>query len=303
MPDVSVIIVNWNARDYLLKCLASLRSGLGRLDAEVIVVDNASSDGSARAVREGFPEVKLLEQDENLGFARANNIGMRESSAGYVCLVNSDVIVLDGSLEELHRFLEARPEAALAGPRVLNPDESLQPTCRRFPSLRGSLLSAIGLDGWNYFSHDRTARVEALSGCLLMIRRKAIDDVGMLDERFFFYAEDKDWCKRFHDAGYENWYCTEAEAVHYGGSSSGLAPVRFYVEMQKANLKYWEKHRGRAARAAYVAITLLHQLVRFARSGALYILKPAERRSAAHKAKRSAACLKWLLTGGDAAQP
>lgn len=301
MPDVSVIIVNWNARDYLLKCLGSLPSGLGSLEAEVIVVDNASSDGSAQAVRERFPEVKVLQQDENLGFAKANNIGMRESKGRYICLVNSDVVVLGGCLEELLRFLERHPVAALAGPRVLNPDESLQPTCRRFPSLGGSLLSAVGLDGWNYFSHDRTARVEALSGCLLMARRKAVDEVGMLDERFFFYAEDKDWCKRFHDAGHEVWYCTEAEAVHYGGSSSALAPVRFYIEMQKANLGYWEKHRGAAARGAYVAITLMHQLIRFARSGALYALKPAERRSAAHKARRSAACLKWLLTGEKAA--
>ncbi len=301
MPDLSVIIVNWNAREYLMKCLRSLPDGLGSLDAEVIVVDNASSDGSARAVTERFPGVKVLEQSENLGFARANNIGIRESTGRYVCLVNSDVVLLDGCLEELLKFLEARPRAALAGPRVLNQDESLQPTCRRFPSLGGSLLSAIGLDGWNYFAHERSERVEALSGCILMARRKAIDEIGILDERFFFYAEDKDWCKRFHDAGYENWYCTEAEAVHYGGSSSALAPVRFYIEMQKANLKYWEKHRGTAARAAYLAIVLVHQAVRCAGSGALYVLKPAERRSAAHKARRSAACLRWLLTGGNAA--
>lgn len=301
MPDVSVIIVNWNARDYLLKCLGSLRSGLGSLEAEVIVVDNASSDGSAAAVRERFPEARVLEQSENLGFARANNIGMRESSGEYLCLVNSDVVVLDGCLEALRKFLGSLPRAALAGPRVLNPDGSLQRTCRRFPSLRGSLLSAIGLDDRNYFSQEKTARVEALSGCLLMARRKAVDEIGMLDERFFFYAEDKDWCKRFHDAGYENWYCAEAEAIHYGGGSSALAPVRFYIEMQKANLEYWDKHSGAVARAAYLAIVLLHQVLRFARSGALYILKPAERRSAAHKARRSAACLKWLLTGENAA--
>ncbi|MBE7415680.1 MAG: glycosyltransferase family 2 protein [Deltaproteobacteria bacterium] len=301
MPDVSVIIVNWNARDYLLKCLGSLRSGLGSLEAEVIVVDNASSDGSAAAVRERFPEARVLEQSENLGFARANNIGMRESSGEYLCLVNSDVVVLDGCLEALRKFLGSLPRAALAGPRVLNPDGSLQRTCRRFPSLPGSLLSAIGLDDRNYFSQEKTARVEALSGCLLMARRKAVDEIGMLDERFFFYAEDKDWCKRFHDAGYENWYCAEAEAIHYGGGSSALAPVRFYIEMQKANLGYWEKHSGAVARAAYLAIILFHQVLRFARSGALYIFKPAERRSAAHKARRSAACLKWLLTGENAA--
>ncbi|HEY4705913.1 MAG TPA: glycosyltransferase family 2 protein [Thermodesulfobacteriota bacterium] len=301
MTDVSIIIVSWNARGLLLKCLESIPRGLGGLKAEVIVVENASSDGSAEAVKKMFPGVRLLPQKENLGFAKANNIGIRESAGRYVCLINSDVVVLPGCIERLFLLLEERPTAAIAAPKVLNPDMTLQASCRRFPSLPGAMLSTLGLDRLNYFPHDRTRRVEAVSGCFMLARREAIDAVGPLDERFFFYAEDKDWCKRFHDARWDVYYHPDAKAIHYGGSSSSLAPVAFYVEMQKANIKYWRKHRGAPARTLYVMIVLLHQSMRLAASGARYALRPKHREHSAHKARRSAACLKWLITGAKAA--
>ncbi len=301
MPDISIIIVSWNAREFLLKCLESIPSGIGGLDAEVIVVDNASSDGSARAVRDMYPGVKLLPQSENLGFARANNIGIRGSTGQYVCLINSDVIVLPGCIEKLFFFLNEHPGAAIAAPKVLNPDMTVQPSCWRFPSLPGALLSSIGLDRLNYFPLDRTRRVEAVSGCFMMVRRKAIDGVGLLDERFFFYAEDKDWCKRFHDSNWEAYLYPEARAIHYGGSSSSLAPVAFYVELQKANIKYWRKHRGSLARGIYLAIVLFHQTARFAAAMAKCALWPWRKAVSAHKARRSAACLKWIITGAKAA--
>ncbi|OGQ62982.1 MAG: hypothetical protein A3I81_06695 [Deltaproteobacteria bacterium RIFCSPLOWO2_02_FULL_55_12] len=296
MADITIIIVSWNAREYLLRCLKSLECGLGELEAEVIVVDNASTDGSAEAVRELYPEVKLLVQKENLGFARANNIGIRQSTGKYVCLVNSDVIVLEGCMERLFFFMEETPLVALAGPLVFNPDMTLQRTCRSFPSLKSALCSAIGLDGWNYPPHDAIRKVEAISGCFMMARKEVMDEVGLLDERFFFYAEDMDWCKRFHNAGWETVFYPEARAIHYGGSSSALAPVRFYVEMQKANLKYWKKHSGPLKRSAYLSIVFLHQALRIARSAIQFTLDPSGREAAAHKAKRSAACLKWLFT-------
>lgn len=301
MMDVSIIIVSWNARGLLLKCLESIPRGLGRLEAEVIVVDNASSDGSAEAVRESFPGVRLLPQKDNLGFAKANNIGIRESAGRYVCLINSDVVVLPGCIERLHLFIEDMPGAAIVAPKVLNPDMTLQASCRRFPSLPGALFTTLGLDRLNYLPHDRTRRVDAVSGCFMLVRREAIDAVGPLDERFFFYAEDKDWCKRFHDAGWGVYYRPEAKAIHYGGQSSSLAPVAFYIEMQKANIKYWRKHRGALARTLYVMIVLLHQSIRLAASAARYALRPKHKKISAHKARRSAACLKWLITGAKAA--
>jgi hypothetical protein len=133
-----------------------------------------------------------------------------------------------------------------------------------------------------------------------MVRREALEQVGELDERFFMYAEDLDWCKRFVDAGWETAYLKEAEAVHYGGQSSANTPVRFYVEMQKANLAYYLKHRGRLVAGIYAAIVFAHQLLRVARGSVLVLLHPASRAENTFKVQRSVACLRWLLRASEA---
>lgn len=301
MTDLSFVIVSWNARDFLAGCLESIaRLGPG-FSTEVIVVDNASADGSAEAVRASFPAVRLVALEENLGFAKANNIGISLSSGEYVLLVNSDVVVLEGCVEALYAYMSAHPEAGLAGPMVLNPDMTLQPTSRRLPTIRGAIFSAMGLDRLNYATHDRTTDAEALSGCFMMARAEAIRDVGGLDERFFFYAEDKDWCKRFRDSGWKVVFYPGARAIHYGGQSSSIAPARFFVEMHKANLAYWRKHRGRAAADLYLLITVLHQVLRIMRGALLMAVRPAELEASSLKVKRSAACLRWIFSGREAA--
>lgn len=300
MPEVSIIIVSWNAREYLIGCLMSLYAE-DLPWAEIIAVDNGSSDGSLEAVEELFPEVRLIRSDENLGFAKANNIGIMASSGRYVCLMNSDVVVLGNCLETLKARMDSDPSAGLVCPKVLNPDMTLQPTCRRFPSIKGALLSAIGLDSMNYMPHDSVMEAEAVSGCFMLARRTAIDRTGLLDERFFFYAEDKDWCRRIKNSGWKIIYLPEAKAVHYGGSSSSAAPVRFYIELHKANLKYWRKHHGSARAAVYLAIVMLHQALRIGSAAVVFALVPGRRTSEASKVKRSAACLRWLLSGKEAA--
>jgi GT2 family glycosyltransferase len=299
MPEVSIIIVSWNAREYLIGCLMSLYEE-DLPWAEIIVVDNGSSDGSPEAVEELFPEVRLIRSDENLGFAKANNIGIVASAGRYVCLINSDVVVLGGCLEVLKDQMDSDPSAGLVCPRVLNPDMTLQKTCRRFPSIKGSLLSAIGLDSRNYMRHDSVMEAEAVSGCFMLVRRAAIDQAGLLDERFFFYAEDKDWCRRIRNSGWKIIYFPEAKAVHYGGSSSSAAPVKFYIELHKANLKYWRKHHGSVKTAVYLAIVMLHQALRIGSAAVLFVLIPGRRTNEASKVKRSAACLRWLLSGKEA---
>lgn len=299
MPEVSIIIVSWNAREYLIGCLMSLYEE-DLPWAEIIVVDNGSSDGSPEAVEELFPEVRIIRSDENLGFAKANNIGIMASAGKYVCLVNSDVVVLGGCLEALKSRMDSDPSAGLVCPKVLNPDMTLQPTLRRFPSIKGALLSAIGLDSRNCMPHDRVMEAEAVSGCFMLVRRAAIDQAGLLDERFFFYAEDKDWCRRIRNSGWKIIFLPEAKAVHYGGSSSSAAPVRFYIELHKANLKYWRKHHGSAWAAVYLAIVMLHQALRIGSAAIVFTLRPGRRTSEASKVKRSAACLRWLLSGKEA---
>lgn len=297
MIDISVIIVSWNAREYLLKCLDSLYSSAEALTTEVIVVDNASSDGSPEAVELRFPDVRVIRTGSNLGFAKANNIGIKASTGKYVCLINSDVVLLDGCLQRLYECLEANPAAAVAGPRVLNPDMTLQRSCRKFPAIKNSLISAAGLEKFNFLPHRGLAEAEVISGCFLMALRKAVDEVGVLDESFFFYAEDTDWCKRFHDNGWKLLWCPDARAVHYGGASSSHAPVKFYIEMYKANLIYWKKHKGALSTAAFMAITAAHQLTRMLKGTVIFLFRPEKKDEGAHNIKRSAAFLKWLVSG------
>jgi GT2 family glycosyltransferase len=247
--DISVVVVSWNAKDYLMDCLRSLLFPKTSQTMEIIVVDNASTDGSPEAVIEQFPEVILIRNEKNLGFAKANNIGISRSTGKYVCLINSDVIILSDCIVKLYYFMETTPSIGMLGPKILNSDRSLQSSCRRFPSLWNNFCPAIGLDRlfpaskffcgehMFYFRHDKMQKVEVLVGCFLMIRRKALEQVGYLDEQFFMYAEDIDLCKRFWDAGWEVAFSPHAEAIHYRGASSANAPIRFSVEQEKSLLQ------------------------------------------------------------------
>jgi GT2 family glycosyltransferase len=306
--DLSIIIVSWNAKGHLINCLNSL-SKLNRSDWEIIVVDNNSEDGSHEEVETKFPHVKLIKNKENLGFAKANNIGIRASSGRYICLINSDVIVLDGCIEKLIEFMDKNPSVGMSGPRILNPDHTLQHNCFHFPSIRNNLSQALGLNKlfpkspffseqiMKYWPHDCERRVDALNGCFLMVRRKAIDEVGLLDEDFFFYGEDIDWCRQFRDSGWEVVFYPEAATIHFGGASSSNAPVKFYLEMQKADLQYWRKHHGRLGQSVYWMIILLRQLVRLPVYVLIYIFRPGARRGEAlFKLKRALTCIRWLFT-------
>ena len=304
--DVSAVIVSWNARGHLVNCLNSLLANK-RGRCEIIVVDNNSTDGSPEMVESQFPQVKLIRNKENLGFAKANNIGIRVCTGRYICLINSDVIVLDGCIDKLMEFMDKNQLAGMAGPRILNPDHTLQFSCFHFPGIRNNLSQALGLNKlfpkssffseqtMKYWPHDCERKVDVLNGCFWMVRRKAMDQVGLLDENFFFYGEDIDWCKRFNDAGWEVKFYPGAEAIHFGGASSGNAPIRFYIEMQKADLQYWRKHHGRLGRSAYWMIILLRQLVRLPVYVLVYIFLHGARSNAVFKMKRSIACIRWLF--------
>ncbi len=301
MKDVSFIIVSWNAKKYLVECLSSIRDDARGVDHEVLVVDNASTDGSQEAVKALFPGTRLIGQSTNTGFAAANNAGIRESKGRYIFLVNSDIKIIRGCVGRVVRYLDKNRGAGLVGPRVLNADGTLQLSCRRAPSLGRNLLAALGFESiWKdllYHPHDRTREVDVLSGCFIAARREAVEEAGLLDERFFFYAEDKDWCKRLKAAGWKIVYLPEAEALHYGGKSSANAPLRYYIEMHRANLRYWAKHHG-GLKYAYLAIAALHQAVRVIRGGVLSSTKKGRREENRHKVERSLGCLRWIFTEG-----
>jgi len=304
---VSVIIVSWNTRDILLQCLASLSPETCRYPMESIVVDNASSDGSADAVAARHPNVRLIRNTENLGFAKANNQGICVSTGRYLCLVNSDVKVLPDCITRLVNYCEQHQGVGMVGPRIIGGDGALQRSCRGFPTVWNMFCRALALDtlfsrqklftGYALLHSPQTALAPAdiLTGCFWLVRREALEQVGGLDESFFMYGEDMDWCKRFWDQGWHLVFVPEAEAIHYGGASSSNAPVRFYIERQKADLQYWEKHHSAFGAAYFFAVSCLHQILRAAGYSIASLVNRNARDTSLHKVKRSVACLKWLL--------
>ena len=337
MCELSVVIVSWNAREYLLGAVDSILTTARRHGVEIIVVDNASGDGSPEAVAARFPDVTLIRNPTNLGFARANNIGIRAGHGRLVALVNSDVTVLPECLDTLIDFMDAHPRAGMAGPLVLNTDGTVQHSHWDFPSRGGALARTLALDtlvkrgarsaerGEGALARmlgldtlrlklakepaapaastgtvttsaaNDGAAVEVLSGCFMVLRRTALEEVGLLDEDFYIYGEDMDLCRRFHAAGWEVHHVAAARAIHAGGASSANAPVRFFLELQKANLHYWTKHHGRGGRRFFLANTFIHHLLRLVPRVMMYVLYPPRRILTSQKIKRSAACMKWIL--------
>ncbi|HTZ48939.1 MAG TPA: glycosyltransferase family 2 protein [Verrucomicrobiae bacterium] len=304
--DISVVIVSWNARRYLQECLKSLEDSPANRSMEVIVVDNASTDGSPEMVETEFPWVKLVKADQNLGFAKANNVGIRLSKGRYVSLINSDVKVLPDCLGTLADYLDQHPDIGNVGPRVLNGDLSLQGSCRRFPTLWNNACMAIGLSGakhrffsgehMQYFAHDREMDVQVLVGCFWMVRKEAFEKAGLLDEDFFMYAEDVDWCKRCWNAGWRVAFNPSAEAIHYRGGSSVNDPVRFAVEQQRAVLHYWAKHHGWMGRLGIGTILFCRSLARYLYGATSRIAKLAPAEEGDNRMRISSACMQALVT-------
>lgn len=304
---LSLVIVAWNAKKYVWECLTSLlQATKDHVSSEIIVVDNDSSDGTPQLVSESFPLVKLIRNNNNLGFAKAMNIGIKEANGEFIYLINSDVVVPEDSLEKMLCYMQENQDIGLLAPKMRGPDGTVQRSTMRFPTVWSTFCQAVALDSlfsgskvfggflMRDFGHDRTMDVDVLNGWFWMLRRSALDQVGLLDERFFIYGEDIDWCRRFHLAGWRVVFYHEASAVHYGGASSARAPIRFYIEMQRANLQYWEKHYGWLATWGFLLNSWLHHLIRVIGYGTLCILDRSRRDEAVFKVKRSLASLLWL---------
>lgn len=310
-PVLSVIIVTWNAKRYALECLESLHAHRSGLEVEVIVVDNASSDGTLQAIRSQFPGVKLIENESNFGFARANNIGIAVSRGKYVCLVNSDVLIPPGCFDNIVEFMERNPDIGLLGPKMLSPGGGIGASVMRLPTVWNTLCCAFGfhtifprsklLGGFEMkgYPYDAIDDVEVLTGWFWVVPRVALTQVGGLDEQFFIYGEDIDWCHRFRAAGWRVVFYPAAEALHYGAASSAEAPTRFYVEMRRANLQYFRKHHAWLAVAGYRLAIWIHELVRVAGYAILYCCSGRRRPGAAVKVGRSISCIRWLAGDGS----
>lgn len=257
-PDVSIIVTNYNTRDLLRACFASMEGRLGRPWLEVILVDNASADGSAEMTREEFPDVRVFVQERNEGFAHANNRGIRASRGRHVLILNSDTEIVDDALERMRDHMEAHPDIGALGARLLNTDGTVQLSCRSFPSYRTVLFHRYSLMTRlfprNRYSaeylmtdtnHDETMDVDWVSGACMMVRRETMDAVGLLDEGFFMYAEDVDWCYRMKQAGWRVCYLPQAEVRHHIGRSTRNVPYRMTYERHRSMWRFYRKHYSR----------------------------------------------------------
>jgi hypothetical protein len=252
-PLLSICIVNWNTKEDLAKALASLPEG-HVADREVIVVDNASSDGSPAMVRSRFPAVKLLQNAENVGFSRAYNRALQEATGRYLLVLNPDCVIHPGALSRLIEFMESNPEAGAVGPRLLNADGTLQFSCRRFPTFAAGLFRNTPLGrifpGNRYsrqylmmeWDHSLPQEVDWISGAAMLIRRPTLEEVGPLDEGFFMYCEDVDWCYRARQKGWKIYYLPTAVITHLIGRSSDQRPRAMVVEFHRSMRRFYRKH-------------------------------------------------------------
>ena len=287
MSQASAVVVTYNALPWLERCLESVRG------VEAVVVDHGSTDGTVAFARERFPEVEVVEE-ENRGLAYGWNTGVARTSGRYVLLLNADAWLDPGALDALVAFADAHPRAAVVGPRLRNPDGTLQRSVRGFPTLwrlateylflrklapRSRALNAFYAGG---FAHDETREAEFLMGAVLLVRREAIEDAGPADDAFFLFSEETDWCYRFRRAGWQVLFFPGAGATHVLGASHA---GRLFTEQVKGHLRFLAKHRGER----YAERARLLLLVSLRLRGALY-------RGERGQSYRAAAS--WLASGG-----
>ena len=243
--DLSVIILNYNTKDFLLPCIKGMVNHTTGLDYEIIIVDNASTDGTVAYIKEKilprFPQAKLLESQENKGFSAGNNAGISRSAGRYCLIMNPDIVIWDNSLKTMVDYMDANPKVGIAGPRLLSPDGSLQHFVYQFPSPQVLLYRRTPLARFGFaqkaihkylmmdWDHSDNRTVDWVQGSCMIARRNAIKQVGLMDERFFLFLEDTDWCRRFWEKGWEARYLSDVEIIHYHGRASVAS--HFYLSL------------------------------------------------------------------------
>jgi N-acetylglucosaminyl-diphospho-decaprenol L-rhamnosyltransferase len=296
LPDLTIVIVSWNVAPLLRNCLQSiLDSPHAHVDQEgllsiadyslqVCVVDNASCDGSVEMVQREFPWVQLIASAQNLGFTAGNNLALGRYRGRHVLLLNPDTRVVDDALVQLLGALEARPAVGVVGPQLRYPDGSLQPSRRRFPTLMTALMESTLLEQW--FPHNRWAQsyrmadtpddlfqqVDWVTGACMLVRGEVLERVGLLDERFFMYSEELDWCRRIVDDDWQVLYWPQAVVVHYEGQSSDQVIAARHIRFETSKILYFRKHHGPWQAMLLRAFLLATYLFRLNEEAAKYLV-------------------------------
>jgi N-acetylglucosaminyl-diphospho-decaprenol L-rhamnosyltransferase len=284
MTDISVIIINWNTRDLLADCIDSIEQTNTGLKLEIIVVDNASTDGSSEMLRKKYPHVRCIENSENVGFARANNQAMRVATSPFFLLWNSDAFATPGAIQALFNLAQTHPRAGLVGAQLRNPDGTFQASYTPFPSLWQEFLILTGLGRMRFGNHypsrgpqesSGPQKVDYVEGACMLVRREVFEQTGGLDEGFFMYAEEVDWCYSIKQAGWEIWYQPAAVVTHLGGASSTGRRTQREADLYRSRVRFFRKHYGDLPATllkwqiyGLTAIKLgVHQILRWASRG------------------------------------
>ncbi|TMV50788.1 glycosyltransferase family 2 protein [Paenibacillus mesophilus] len=253
--DLSIVIVNYNTKELTLTCLQSLYQSKTTYKYEIILIDNCSVDGSVQSAFELYPRVNLILNAENVGFSKANNQGIDIAKGRFILLLNSDTVVEPDTLEAMLRFMDDHPEVGASGCKVVLPDGTLDKACRRgFPTPLTTFYYVLGLSKlfsksprfnsyhMEYLNEDEAYPIDCLVGAFMMVRREVIEQVGKLDERFFMYFEDTDWCFRIQKAGWINYYYPKTKITHFKRGSSRGRPYRITYEFHRAMKLFYDKH-------------------------------------------------------------
>jgi GT2 family glycosyltransferase len=268
--DISIIIVNWNSKDYLQKCIASILEWTSHVDFEIVVIDSASFDGADKMLKQCYPQVRFIQSDINLGFAKANNVAFRSSIGSHILFLNPDTQLIGPAIKILFDDMQILPKAGAVGCKLFNADKSIQTSCiQAFPTLLNQLLNSEFLRAlfpkssfWGmsslFSASNEPAEVEMISGACLMVRRSLFEQVGGFSEDYFMYAEDLDLCYKIRNAGYLNYYIPSASVIHFGGGSTTKSPSDFSVVMMRESIwRFMKKNRGRIYGSAYrVSVTV-----------------------------------------------
>jgi len=253
--DLSIIIVTWNSEEFIRNYLDSILVSAGNLSLEIIVVDNNSSDKTARIVEQFYPQVNLIQNKKNLGYAKANNQGIEEVRGEYLLLLNPDTQVLEDALSLMYEFMEENPEIGALGPKLLNPDKSVQPSCREFPTFSTLVWEFSGLSRlfpkskifgrWRmgYFDFNETREVDQPMGSCLMLRRETLDDVGIFDENFSMFFNDVDLCYRIKKRDWKIYFYPDAKVIHHKGASTKKVKAKMIWLSHLAFYKFFKKHK------------------------------------------------------------
>lgn len=278
--DLSIIIVNWNSKEFLQECLKSVLSTTNNISFEILVIDNASYDGADKMLKTFYPQVRFLQSEKNLGFAKANNAAFKESIGTNLLFLNPDTEINSSAIESLFNHVQKLPNVGALGCKLLNGDKSIQTSCiQAFPTIVNQLINSEFLRAvfpksplWGmsalFCFKDEPSQVDVISGACLMVKRSVFEEVGLFSEDYFMYAEDLDLCYKIKQAGYINYYIPSTTVIHFGGGSTEKSPSDFSVVMMRESVwRYMEKFHGKTYGLAYrasMAVSAVGRLIMLA---------------------------------------